>query len=227
MSTLRTVRLYGQLGARFGRVHRFDLDSDTPAEAVRALSSQFVGFREWLLSASERGLAFAVFRGKENVGEDDLRRPAGGDIRIAPVIAGAKRAGVLQTVLGAVLIVVGAIGMYTPFGQAFGGAVWGPYAMSTGIAMMAGGIVQMLSPQPKLKSGREASNQPSYVFNGAVNTEAQGHPVPLLYGRMRVGSAVASAGIEAADYAPATSGVGPGNPKWFPKNFYDTFTGGN
>lgn len=98
------------------------------------------------MGASDRGITFSVFRGKENIGEDDLTSRAGGDIRIAPVIAGAKRAGVLQTVLGAALIVVGAIGMYTPFGQAFGGAVWGPYAMSTGIAMMAGGIVQMLSP---------------------------------------------------------------------------------
>lgn len=212
---IRTVRLYGQLGARFGRVHRFDLDSDTPAEAVRALSSQFAGFREWLLSASERGLAFAVFRGKENVGEDDLRRPAGGDIRIAPVIAGAKRAGVLQTVLGAVLIVVGVIG------NMYGG--WGTPLIQAGIAMMAGGVIQMLSPQPKLGgNGRESSNQPSYTFNGAVNTEAQGHPVPLCYGRMLVGSAVISAGIEADDYAPATSGVDRGDPDGNrKKNYYD------
>jgi len=36
----------------------------------------------------------------------------------------------------------------------------------------------------------------SYVFNGAVNTTAQGHPVPVGYGRMIVGSAVISAGID-------------------------------
>lgn len=34
--------------------------------------------------------------------------------------------------------------------------------------------------------------------------------MPLLYGRMIVGSAVISAGINAEDYAPATDGVGPG-----------------
>jgi predicted phage tail protein len=36
---IRTVRLYGKLGAEFGRVHHFNLDSDSPAEAIRALSS--------------------------------------------------------------------------------------------------------------------------------------------------------------------------------------------
>lgn len=210
---IRTVRLYGKLGARFGRVHRFDLDSDTPREAIAALSAQFAGFSAWLMNAKDRGLTFAVFRGKENIGKDDLTAPAGGDIRIAPVLIGAK-AGVLQTVLGAVLIALS-------FVPAFAAA--SPYLLSSGIAMMAGGIVQMLSPQPKLGgNGRESSNQPSYVFNGAVNTEAQGHPVPLLYGRMRVGSAVISAGIEADNYAPATQGVGPGTPGGSnKKNFYE------
>lgn len=214
---MRTVRLYGKLGARFGRAHRFALDSGTVAEAIAALDSQLQGFRAFMTNARQCGMVFAVFVGKRNMSKDELRDPTGSeDIRIAPVMAGAKRAGVLQTIIGVVLIVVGAIGMYTPWGQAFGGAVWGSYAMAAGISMVAGGVVQMLSPQPKSPGSRESSNQPSYVFNGAVNTEAQGHPVPYLYGRMIVGSAVISAGIEAEDYAPATAGVGPGIPGWKP-----------
>lgn len=34
--------------------------------------------------------------------------------------------------------------------------------------------------------------------------------MPLLYGRMIVGSAVISAGINAEDYAPATAGISTG-----------------
>lgn len=216
---LRTIRLYGTLGARFGRVHRFHLDSDSPAEAIRALDSQHAGFRAWLMGAKDRGLTFAVFAGKRNLGENDLQAPVGDeDIRIAPVLIGSK-AGALQTILGAVLIVVGVVinawtdGAGSPIGNMF---------ISSGIAMMAGGVLQMLSPQPKGTGGQESSNQPSYVFNGAVNTEAQGHPVPLLYGRMRVGSAVISAGIEADDYAPASSGVGTGTLSGsLVKNYYE------
>ena len=37
------------------------------------------------------------------------------------------------------------------------------------------------------------------IFNGSVNTVGQGHPVPVGYGRLRVGSCVISAGIDTVD----------------------------
>lgn len=65
---------------------------------------------------------------------------------------------------------------------------------------MAGGVIQMLSPQQKGISAKDnPDNGASYNFNGPVNTSAQGNPVPLLYGRMICGSAVISAGILADD----------------------------
>ena len=208
MSTLRTIRLYGKLGARFGRVHRFHLESNSVAEAIRALDSQLTGFKAFLVNARQYGMVFAVFAGKRNLTEGQLHDPVGSeDIRIAPVIAGSKSAGVLQTILGIVLIVVG---VFTE----------NPNLIYSGAVMALGGVVQMLSPQPHSKVSNGA-NEPSYVFNGPVNTTAQGHPVPLLYGRMIVGSAVISAGIEASDYAPATAGVGPGSPNWHPSNPYE------
>lgn len=208
MSQLRTVRLYGKLGARFGRVHRFHLESNTVAEAIAALDSQLVGFRAFMVNAKQYGMVFAVFAGKRNLGQGDLSSPSGSeDIRIAPVVEGSKNGGVLQTIIGVVLIVVGAYSHV-------------PMLVNLGISLVAGGVIQMLSPQPSTKASNN-SNEPSYVFNGAVNTEAQGHPVPLLYGRMMVGSAVISAGIEAADYAPSTAGVLPGSPNWHPTNPYE------
>lgn len=60
--------------------------------------------------------------------------------------------------------------------------------------------MQLISPQMKGLSAKDsAENKPSYNFNGAVNTTAQGNPVPLGYGRMIIGSAVISAGIYAMD----------------------------
>jgi len=225
MQQLRTVRLYGVLGSKFGRTFRLVLDSNAPSEAIAALSSQLKGFREFLLSAKDRGLGFSVFVGKRNLKEEQLHEPSGNDdIRIAPILLGSKSGGVFNIILGAVLVIVGAIGAYTPWGEALGGGVWGSYLMSMGVSMIAGGVVQLLSPQPKApKSGDRPDNQPSYIFNGAVNTQAQGNPVPVLYGRLIVGSAVVSAGIHAEDYAPATAGVGGGvnlNGRVL-KNFYE------
>lgn len=69
--------------------------------------------------------------------------------------------------------------------------------------MVVGGVVQMLSPQPKGMGAKDSpDNQPSYSMNGAVNTQAQGNPVPLAYGGpLIVGSALISGGIYAEDLA--------------------------
>jgi predicted phage tail protein len=77
--------------------------------------------------------------------------------------------------------------------------------------MTIGGVIQMLSPQQMPKSGESANNGASYNFTGPVNTTAQGNPVPVLYGRMIVGSAVISAGIVAEDQAYVGAPL-PGTP---------------
>ncbi|EPA9747804.1 tail assembly protein [Cronobacter malonaticus] len=197
MNELKTVRLYGALGARFGRVHRLVVAS--PAEACRALSVILPGFEQYMQTAHLRGLRFAVFRGEKNIGQDELKHNSGEeDIRIAPVIAGSKRGGVLQTILGAVLV-VGALAL-GPVGI---GTIAGSTAMSIGLmggSMMIGGVVQMLSPQPGgLASRQDPDNAPSYAFGGPVNTTAMGNPVGLLYGEREIGGAIVSAGIYTND----------------------------
>lgn len=189
---IRTIRLYGKLGARFGRVHRLAVAN--AAEAARALCVLLPGFKQELATSEERGIRYAVFVGKENVGEDRLHEPPGRqDIRIAPVLHGSKRGGVLQTIVGVVLVVVGAVISY------FGGGLGAPI-MKIGAAMILGGVVQMLSPQPRGLSAKDSPNNgASYNFNGPVNTTAQGNPVPILYGRLVVGSAVISGGVYAED----------------------------
>jgi predicted phage tail protein len=197
MDTVRTIRLYGKLGTRFGRVHRLAVGST--AEAVRALGVLLPGFTHELMTSRERGISYACFLGKTNIGKDQLQLSGGAeDIRIAPVMAGAKQ-GVLQTILGAVLIVVGVVVTGLSYGWAapVGGAIG-----KMGVAMMLGGVIQMLSPQQQQQSAKDSpENGTSYNFNGPVNTTAQGNPVPVLYGRMIVGSAVISAGIMAQDQA--------------------------
>jgi len=105
-----------------------------------------------------------------------------------------------QTILGAALVFVGAVG--ETVGQAVGGGLWGSAAINLGIAMAVGGVVQMLTPTQKgLSTQDSGANTASYAFNGPVNTTVQGNPVPYLAGEMIVGSAVISAGIYAEDKA--------------------------
>ncbi|WP_411704367.1 tail assembly protein [Edaphovirga cremea] len=191
---LNTIRLYGQLGAMFGRVHRLAVDS--PREAIRALSIILPGFEQFMMTSKQRGLVYAVFKGKRNIGLDELKDNSGTkDIRIAPIISGNKRAGVFQIVLGVAMIVLA----FTPAGPLLA-ATWAQMAFMTGASMVLGGVMQMLSPQPKgLSMGQDPDNKPSYAFGGPVNTTAQGNPVGVLYGQREIGGAVISAGIYAQE----------------------------
>ncbi|MCW2479737.1 tail assembly protein [Candidatus Symbiopectobacterium sp. NZEC135] len=189
---LKTIRLYGVLGTTFGRVHKLAVESRQ--EAIKALSVVIPGFEKFLLTSKARGLTYAVFDGKRNLARDELDFSISHEIRIAPVIIGSKKAGVFQTILGVALL---AIGTFAPWGA----ALWASDLVGAiGISMAIGGIVQMLTPMQGGLSVRESpDNKPSYAFGGPVNSIAQGNPVPILYGRRRIGGAIISAGIYAED----------------------------
>jgi len=197
---LRTIRLYGKLGSRFGR--EFRLAVSNAAEAVHALSTQLPGFKRFLYEAQDHGMAFAVFHGKQNIREDQLGDPPGADdIRIAPILRGSKSGGAFSVILGAALIFVS--GFFTggaTWALALGAGGFAGVAAGIGLSLIVGGITQMLAPQPKGLGAKDSpANQPSYTFNGPVNTQAQGNPVPVAYGECWIGSAVISAGIYAED----------------------------
>jgi len=187
---MTTIRLYGAL-RQFGREYRLLVNST--AEAIKALCVQIPGLERFLANAHLRGMEFAVFRGKRNISEAELGMGGREEIRIAPVMRGRKNGGIIQTIVGVALIVAGI--MLTPIFPAAG-----PMMVSAGIAMTAGGVVQMLSPQTTgLKQSAAPENLPSYAFGSAKNTTASGNPVPICYGRRRWGGAIISAGIYAED----------------------------
>lgn len=192
--SLKTIRLYGVLGAKFGREHRLDIDS--PREAIKALTVLYDGFEQFLANAHLKGMEFAIFKGNRNINEEELHLDTTEEIRIAPIIKGSKRGGFFQTMLGVAMI---GAAIFAPWGT----ALWASDLMlmvGAGVAM--GGVVQMLSPQPRgLSMRQDSDNKPSYAFGGAVNSTAQGNPVPLLYGldRREVGGAIISAGIYTED----------------------------
>lgn len=221
MNGIKTIKLGGVLGRKFGRTFRFAVES--AAEAICALGSQLPGFGAFLTQSKDKGLAYATFYGRRNIGEEELQLPCGADeICIMPVVIGHKNGGWLQIVLGVVLLfaaaVAGLFQMY-PLAAALGQMGW---------AMIIGGVIQLLTPQPKgTGTSDRPENTPSNFFNGPINTQAQGNPVPVLYGELIVGSKVLSAGITAVDQAiiPTTGaaagggtgsggGGGGGAPPW-------------
>lgn len=195
---MATIELYGLLAKTFGKTHQRLVR--TKAEAIHALCKTITNFERFLNNSKLRGLTYAVFVGKRNIGFDDLGYPVTEEvIKIVPVTIGSKRAGALQTILGAVLVVAGVVVGVLAGWTGIGGAV-AAGMIKVGAALAIGGVIQMLSPQiGGLASKQDADNQASYAFGGVTNTAAQGYPVPLLYGKRRIGGAIISAGIYVED----------------------------
>ena len=209
---LKTIKLYGILGQKFGR--EFKLDVANTREAMRALSVQIAGFEHFMLHAHEQGLRFAVFlkiknssnkRGKkrpaiydhetkrlitgDNIGEEQLDMNTEADtIHIVPCVMGAGgNNGILQLVLGAILI---AASFIPGIGQAAQVALIG-----AGAGMAMGGVASMLMPKiDNTQDQNQDGNRANKGFGGAVTTVAQGNPVPILYGQREIGGFIVSAG---------------------------------
>ncbi|MDH0798598.1 tail assembly protein [Pseudomonas carnis] len=185
-SPMTTIKLSGSLAQKFGRLHRRQVGSGDTWEVFRALKATIDGFEAEIRRLDRLGLRFAIFRNRKNAGLDQFGMGGTKEVRIVPVVEGAKRAGLLQTVLGVILIAMSTI---------TNGATLAP-----GIALTAGGVIQMLSPQAAgLKQSASPENMPSYAFGSAKNTTASGNPVPICIGDRRWGGAIISASIYAED----------------------------
>lgn len=197
--TLKVIKLSGSLGRRFGVFHKMAVDSYP--EAIRALSSQVEGFKDYMQSEVGSRMRYAVFVDGKNVGQHDEKAwQCAKEVRIIPIPTGSKSGGLFQVVLGAVIM---ATAFFTG-GSSL--ALMGAFASSAfmmGGAMVLGGVMQMISPQQggSRLSSQSAENKPSYAFGGAVNTTAAGYPIPLPYGQRTVGGAIWSAGSYAEDKA--------------------------
>ena len=182
---LKTIKLYGVLGKKFGK--EFHLAVESTREAVKALSVQVPSFEQFMLTAHEQGLAFAVFQDDENISEEQIDFETGAKvIKIVPKVIGAGGNGILQTILGAVMIVVGVITQQY-------------WAVGMGVGMMVGGIAQMMMPKMDEGDQNQDGNRANKGFGGAVTTIAQGNPVPILYGQREVGGFIVNAGQFAVD----------------------------
>nr|DAR50769.1 MAG TPA: tail assembly protein [Caudoviricetes sp.] len=181
------VRFYGSL-KQFGA--EFRLDCKTPAEVVQALTSQIPKLRQFI----QQGL-FTVRVGREYLDnrylEQGLNKHLKDDatVHFMPVLKGSKKAGLFQTIVGAVMVVVGAFTSWA------GGAA----LIAGGIGLMAGGVAQMLTKMPSMSTGKDAERKQSTSFSNLSNMAAQGRPMPLAYGRIRVGSLIISQGVETMD----------------------------
>ena len=204
---MKVVKVYGALRKQLGQC-RFEFDVTTPAQAIKALCVNFPGLEKWLIDSEQDGIGYRVAISKEKVTEenvDPLFMPFSDRevFSITPVVAGAGR-GTGAILLGAAIIGLSfGIGAIASAGVTLGGLAGigtvGTAFVGIGASLVLTGIAQAISPQPELpelECGKEAALLESFTFSNVVNTSRQGLPVPIAYGRVFVGSAVLSSGLD-------------------------------
>lgn len=186
---LTEVILDGPMGKKFGKT--WELAVGSPNEALRMIDANKPGVFAWIktnLDKYERYRVTVTYHDgrEEDLSEEEYKLERSVKrIRFTPVIEGAGgNNGILQTVLGIVLIAVGVV-----------------FAVSNliymGAAMVIGGVAAMLAPKPKMGDleQSERKDKTSYYFDGPTNTTMQGVPVQLIYGTCLVGSHPISAAL--------------------------------
>lgn len=209
---MKVVKVYGALRKRLGQC-RFEFEAATPAQALKALCVNFPGLSKWLIDSEKDGVGYRVTIGKERITDDlsPLVMPWSEKevFSITPVIAGAGRGlGMIGLGLGLVALAVVTGGAAVSLGITGFSATTGTLAAAafgTKLAIAAGtlglgltfmGIAQAISPQPDVPQFDESAQLESFTFSNVVNTSKQGLPVPLAYGRVFVGSAIISSGLD-------------------------------
>jgi predicted phage tail protein len=204
---MKVVKVHGALKERLGE-GTFHFNVDTPAQAIKALCVNFEGLEKWIIDSEQDGIGYKVLIGKEEVTRDSLEMLelpwSEKDVfSITPVLTGAGR-GTWNFLLGAALIFTGGLMAAGTFGSWAAGAKIGTFGGSAmavssvvktaGVMLALGGISEMLTPLPQMP--RDPSRNESFGFGGVINTTGQGTPVPIAYGRLFIGSAPISVGLD-------------------------------
>jgi predicted phage tail protein len=155
-------------------------------EAIELVTRQLPGFKPDL--DGRKRVQVAGFYSLES-----LRAPTNEeDIHVFPALTFAKRQGVIQTIIGVVLIIT-AIAI-APMDEFTGGTLSLKLFMM-GLSLVIGGVMQMLYPVPKPESPEKRSK----YLPSTQNTVKIGTPIPLLYGEYRCGGHIMSLNIDAKD----------------------------
>jgi len=191
---IRTAIFHGSLAKKFGKKHKFA--AHTVFLLMKGLIVQLGEERGAELERTIRAGKWHVSLGpkvtkESQINEEQVHQQLGDikEVHFYPEVTGDGLGKWFSVIVGIVLVVVGAVLTY------FGMGSIGVPMMKMGAMMIITGTISALSQKPTVANQGGTSN-PNFFFNGGANTNQQGTPVPLIFGRCgRAGSLVVSQGI--------------------------------
>ncbi len=188
---MTTINIHGILGHEFKSVLKLSINK--PKEIIDAISCSFPLFRHRINELGQQGIHYSMLIDGEvpKTFEQLSIKRAPKVVDLIPAVCGQ---GSNNAAIGILIAVVGGIltfGAGTVAGAAFFGA-YQTAAMGAGVAMVSMGIQMALAPKPDMKRQESAVGgaKQSFMIGSKANVAEQGIPVPVGYGRLRVGSAI-------------------------------------
>lgn len=202
------ITLHGKLGEVVNRKN-WKLKVNSVKEALHAIDTQSKNkLRNYLLEAENKSLEYKVivndkeigisedinFENLEKIQESELFLDNTNirSLDIVPIIKGAGGGGGGQNSKGVLGIVLGVLLIAAGIALAFVSGPAGAAVIIAGIGLIAAGITILLMKPPEFEDFRKIDNgnggKPSYLFDGPTNVLGEGGPVPIGYGRMKIGS---------------------------------------
>lgn len=185
MSKKKKIILHGHLAEKYP--HEIVVEAATVAEALRSLETieelRPASGMPWPVTVREVDNEISLFS------ETSME-----EIHVYPRTGGAKKGGLMQIVLGIVMI---ALAVTTGGFSLMGLEITASQLFLTGGMMVLGGILQMMMPTPQ---GYEESETSKYL-NASGNTVKIGTRIPLAYGNNRLAGHYLSFDVDAKDWA--------------------------
>ena len=184
---MTTINIHGILANEFGQV--FSMNIRKPKEIMMAINTNKPNFISKIIELSKEGIHYAII-----IDGKDIKEPLELEIKKSP-----KVIDIVPIICGSgpvALAAVGAITLYASTTAAVTaiGAGFAAFVGAAGAMMLSVGIQMMMAPNPE-KAGKAprievGGVKESFLFGSKANLLEQGSPVPVGYGRLRVGSNV-------------------------------------
>lgn len=177
------IFIHGKLGRKFGRKFKFSVCR--PKDAILAIETIHEGFSKEMIEMAKNGQQYSMIIDENSVvsAEDFCGKKKISRIDIIPTIYGS----------GAVVaLVVGVIAYAASF---FVGEFLAAILVAVAFTAISYGIQSLLAKPPKANdisasTATVGATSKSFLFTNKENIKQQGNPVPIGYGRLRIGSAV-------------------------------------
>ena len=163
---MTTIRLHGILAQEYGKV--FKMDISKPRDVIRAIDANRDGFRKTVMDLQKEGFSYEILVNKKRLNKESfLNSKKAQEIDLVPFIVGSGTG--LELIVALVI-------------------------------SLASAVIQFALMDPGTIDGGQStvgSDNKSMMFSSSqINLTAQGSPLPIGYGRLKVGSSVIQASLK-------------------------------